>query len=54
MKTIGPVIPMMTFNDIKTLDDMAESNYGQQVSVFGKDTKTLALSIPSRFSAING
>jgi glyceraldehyde-3-phosphate dehydrogenase (NADP+) len=44
----GPVIPMMTFNDIqKPLDDMAESNYGQQVSVFGKDTKTLAPLIDS-------
>lgn len=39
----GPVIPIMTFKDIQQpLDDMAESNYGQQVSVFGKDTKTLA------------
>jgi len=39
----GPVIPMMTFTDIQQpLNDMAESNYGQQVSVFGKDTKTLA------------
>ena len=39
----GPVIPIMTFNDIqKPLNDMAESNYGQQVSVFGKDSNTLA------------
>ncbi|NCF42613.1 MAG: aldehyde dehydrogenase family protein [Bacteroidetes bacterium] len=39
----GPVIPMMTFTDIQQpLDDMAESNYGQQVSVFGKNTSTLA------------
>ncbi len=39
----GPVIPIMTFKDIqKPLDDMAESSYGQQVSVFGKNTKTLA------------
>ena len=39
----GPVIPIITFNDIqKPLDDMAESNYGQQVSVFGKDSNTLA------------
>jgi glyceraldehyde-3-phosphate dehydrogenase (NADP+) len=44
----GPVIPIMTFSDIqKPLDDMAESNYGQQVSVFGKDTKTLAPLIDS-------
>ena len=39
----GPVIPIITFNDIqKPLDDMAESSYGQQVSVFGRDTKVLA------------
>jgi len=39
----GPVIPIVPFNDIEQpLDDMAESNYGQQVSLFGKDVKTLA------------
>jgi len=39
----GPVIPVISFSDIEQpLDDMAESNYGQQVSLFGKDTKTLA------------
>lgn len=39
----GPVIPIMTFKDIQEpLDDMAESNYGQQVSLFGKDIKTIA------------
>jgi glyceraldehyde-3-phosphate dehydrogenase (NADP+) len=39
----GPVIPVMSFSDIEQpLDDMAESNYGQQVSLFGKDIKTLA------------
>jgi glyceraldehyde-3-phosphate dehydrogenase (NADP+) len=39
----GPVIPVIPFTDIeKPLDDMASSNYGQQVSLFGKDTKTLA------------
>ncbi|RIA10697.1 glyceraldehyde-3-phosphate dehydrogenase (NADP+) [Flavobacteriaceae bacterium MAR_2010_72] len=39
----GPVIPVVPFNDIEQpLDDMAESNYGQQVSLFGKDVKTLA------------
>ncbi len=39
----GPVIPVMPFSDIEEpLDDMAESNYGQQVSLFGKDVKTLA------------
>jgi glyceraldehyde-3-phosphate dehydrogenase (NADP+) len=39
----GPVIPIMTFKDIQEpLNDMAESNYGQQVSLFGKDIKTIA------------
>ena len=39
----GPVVPIMTFKNIQEpLDDMAESNYGQQVSLFGKDIKTIA------------
>ena len=39
----GPVIPIVPFTDIeKPLDDMAESNYGQQVSLFGKDIDTLS------------
>lgn len=39
----GPIIPILSFNDIEQpLDDMAESNYGQQVSLFGKDVYTLA------------
>jgi len=38
----GPVIPIISFKDInEPLDDMAESNYGQQVSVFGKESKKL-------------
>jgi len=39
----GPVVPILTFKTIdEPLDDMAESNYGQQVSLFGKEVKTLA------------
>ncbi len=39
----GPVIPVVPFTNIEQpLDDMAESSYGQQVSVFGKDTKILS------------
>ena len=39
----GPVIPVVSFKDIsKPLDDIADSNYGQQVSLFGKDIKALA------------
>lgn len=39
----GPVIPIIPFKDIdEPLDDMADSNYGQQVSLFGKDVETLS------------
>lgn len=39
----GPIIPVVTFKNIEEpLDDMAESNYGQQVSLFGKDVYALA------------
>ncbi len=39
----GPVIPILPFEDIEEpLDDMAESNYGQQVSLFGKDVYALS------------
>ncbi len=39
----GPVIPVLSFKDIEEpLDEMSESNYGQQVSLFGKDVYTLA------------
>lgn len=39
----GPVIPILSFKSIEEpLDDMAASNYGQQVSLFGRDIKTIA------------
>ena len=39
----GPVIPIVSFSDIQQpLNDMADSNYGQQVSIFGKDINTLS------------
>jgi glyceraldehyde-3-phosphate dehydrogenase (NADP+) len=39
----GPVVPIISFKDIQEpLDDMAESNYGQQVSLFGQNVKTIA------------
>ncbi len=39
----GPVIPILSFTDIQEpLQDMAESNYGQQVSLFGNDIRTIA------------
>ncbi|MFS4418677.1 NADP-dependent glyceraldehyde-3-phosphate dehydrogenase [Maribacter sp. 2307ULW6-5] len=44
----GPIVPVLSFSDIKEpLDDMAESNYGQQVSLFGKDVYTLSPLIDS-------
>ena len=39
----GPIIPIVSFDKIdQPLNDMASSNYGQQVSLFGKDIYTLA------------
>ena len=39
----GPVVPIISFKNIdEPLDDIADSNYGQQVSLFGKDVQTLA------------
>lgn len=39
----GPIVPILTFKDIQEpLNDMAESNYGQQVSLFGQSVKTIA------------
>ena len=44
----GPVVPVLTFKNIQEpLNDMAESNYGQPVSVFGSEVKTLAPLIDS-------
>ncbi|MCQ0110860.1 glyceraldehyde-3-phosphate dehydrogenase (NADP+) [Zhouia amylolytica] len=39
----GPVIPVIPFKKIEEpIDDIASSNYGQQVSLFGKDIRTIA------------
>jgi len=44
----GPIIPVLSFKEIEEpLDDMAESNYGQQFSLFGKDVYTLSPLIDS-------
>ena len=38
----GPVIPVVSFSNIdQPLNDMANSEYGQQVSLFGQDVKEL-------------
>ncbi len=39
----GPVVPIITFKSIQEpLADMAASNYGQQVSLFGRNIKKIA------------
>lgn len=39
----GPVIPVKPFSEIEEiLEEIADSNYGQQVSLFGKDISELA------------
>lgn len=39
----GPIVPVVSFSDInEPLNDMAASNYGQQVSVFGEDIEYLS------------
>ncbi|MBZ9627561.1 NADP-dependent glyceraldehyde-3-phosphate dehydrogenase [Psychroflexus sp. CAK1W] len=39
----GPVVPIKPFNDIQVLlDEIAKSNYGQQVSLFGDNVDALA------------
>ncbi len=39
----GPVIPVVKFFSIdEVINDLVDSNYGQQVSIFGRDVKTLA------------
>ena len=44
----GPVIPVISFADVsKPIDYMAASNYGQQVSIFGKDASVLGPIIDS-------
>ncbi len=44
----GPVIPVIPFTEIdEPLTDMANSNYGQQVSLFGQNADTLAPLIDS-------
>jgi len=38
----GPVVPIVPFKEIEEpLNDMAQSEYGQQVSLFGRDVKQL-------------
>jgi len=49
----GPVIPVISFNNIsKPISDMSESNYGQQVSIFGQDVDTLGPIIDSMVNLV--
>jgi glyceraldehyde-3-phosphate dehydrogenase (NADP+) len=39
----GPVIPVVPYDNLETpIDYIVNSNYGQQVSIFGQDTKAIA------------
>jgi glyceraldehyde-3-phosphate dehydrogenase (NADP+) len=39
----GPVIPIIAFDSVEeTIDYVVKSNFGQQVSIFGTDSKTIA------------
>ena len=39
----GPVVPIVPFRDVeKPLDYVTASNYGQQISIFGKDPDNIA------------
>lgn len=39
----GPIVPIMTFDDLKEpIQYVVNSNYGQQVSIFGTDSKRVA------------
>jgi glyceraldehyde-3-phosphate dehydrogenase (NADP+) len=39
----GPVVPILSFNSIdEPIDYMVESNYGQQVSIFGTDADKMS------------
>ena len=44
----GPVVPILTYKDIKEpMQYLMESNYGQQVSIFGKNSDEIAKMIDS-------
>lgn len=46
VEQFGPVIPVVPFDDInEPIDYIVGSNYGQQASIFGQETKTLSLLI---------
>jgi glyceraldehyde-3-phosphate dehydrogenase (NADP+) len=49
----GPVIPIVAFDSVdETIDYVVKSNFGQQVSIFGKDSKTIARLVDSFASQV--
>jgi glyceraldehyde-3-phosphate dehydrogenase (NADP+) len=43
VEQFGPVIPIVPFDDIETtIDYLVQSDYGQQVSIFGQNTEEIA------------
>lgn len=43
VEQFGPVIPVVSFDDLQTpIDYMIQSDFGQQVSIFGKDHREIA------------
>ncbi|WP_267383436.1 NADP-dependent glyceraldehyde-3-phosphate dehydrogenase [Cyanobacterium sp. uoEpiScrs1] len=43
VEQFGPVVPIVPFDDIETpIDYLVQSDYGQQVSIFGQNTEELA------------
>ena len=49
----GPVVPVIAFNDVNVpLQDMSRSNYGQQVSLFGKNSTVIAPLIDSLINLV--
>jgi glyceraldehyde-3-phosphate dehydrogenase (NADP+) len=49
----GPVIPVVPFDDIsEPIDYVVSSNYGQQASIFGRDSDLLALLVDSMVNQV--
>lgn len=43
IEQFGPVVPIVPFDDVQeTIDYVVNSNFGQQVSIFGKDSQQIA------------
>ena len=50
----GPIVPIVSFQDLKEpIDYMITSNYGQQVSIFGTDSKEIAFLIDGMVNQVS-